>query len=271
MAGLNILYLGDVVGRPGRRAIRDHLPKYKEQNNIDFVVCNAENAAGGFGITQKICQELYGYGVDVITLGNHTFDKPEIENILATDRKVVRPLNYPPKTIGKGFRSYTLADGRKIGVINLMGRLFMEPGLDCPFQASRKLSRDMRIGDEYAAVVVDVHAETTSEKRCLGEVWDGKASLVVGSHTHTPTADAMILSQGTGYLSDAGMCGCYDKSSLGMKVETGLARFEQKGRLRLEVADGEGTMCGVALALDDEGKCTRITPVRLGGILQQAS
>lgn len=269
MSGLNILFLGDVVGRPGRQAIRDHLPALIKSEKIDFVVTNGENAAAGFGITQSICQELYDAGTNVITLGNHTWDKAEVEQILQTDHRLIRPLNYPPGTVGHGWRSYLTDGGKKIAVINLMGRLWMEPGLDCPFQASRALSFDVNL-DSYDAVIVDVHAETASEKRCLGHVWDGKASLVVGSHTHCPTADAHILPRGTGYMTDAGMCGDYN-SSLGMKVEGGLARFEKKGKHKLEVAEGEGTMCGVLVNLDENGKCKQIRPIRMGGILQQAS
>jgi len=269
MSGMTVLFLGDVVGKPGRKAIAEYLPDFRKKEGVDFVVCNAENAAAGFGINPKVAKEIYDAGVDVITLGNHTWDQNDTETMLAEDWKLLRPLNYPPNTAGQGYRVYPMPDGRKIGVVNLMGRLFMEPGLDCPFQASRKLMRDLRIGDGCDALVVDVHAEASSEKMCLGHIWDGKASLVVGSHTHTPSADARIMTGGTGYQSDAGMCGHYD-SSLGMSYPGALARFEKKGKVRLEVSVGEGTMCGTLVHLDDSGKCTAIRPIRIGGVLSQA-
>jgi hypothetical protein len=266
---MTLLFLGDVVGKPGRKAIADYLPALKEKEKIDFVICNAENAAAGFGINPKVAAELYAAGVDVITLGNHTWDQNDMEVMLAEDWRVLRPLNYPPNTAGQGWRVYPLPDGRQIGVVNLMGRLFMEPGLDCPFQASRKLMKDLRVGDGCDALVIDVHSEATSEKMCLAHVWDGKASLVVGSHTHTPTADERILDGGTGYHSDAGMCGHYN-SSLGMAYAGALGRFEKKGKVRLEVSHGDGTMCGTLARLGDDGKCTHIRPIRIGGVLSQA-
>lgn len=270
MSGMTILFLGDVVGKPGRKAIAEHLPAFREKEKIDFVICNAENAAAGFGITPGTAKELYDAGVDVITLGNHTWDQAETENMLNEDWKVLRPLNYPPNTLGKGWRLYPLPDGRQIAVVNLMGRLFMEPGLDCPFQASRTLMRDLRIGEGCDALVVDVHAEAASEKACLANLWDGKASLVTGSHTHVPTADERILDGGTGYHTDAGMCGHYN-SSLGMAYAPATARFEKKGKIRLEVAEGVGTMCGTLAKLDADGKCTHIRAIRIGGVITQAA
>lgn len=267
---LNILFLGDVVGKPGREAIATYLPKLKKDLDIHFVVCNAENAAGGFGITVDVANELYGYGIDVITLGNHTWDKPETPKQLETDWRMLRPLNYPPGTPGKGFHVYPAGEGRQVAVVNLMGRLFMEPGLDCPFQASQKLLNTLVMGQNCDAIIVDVHAETGSEKRCLGAVWDGKASLVTGSHTHVPTADAHIMPAGTGYQTDAGMCGAYENSSLGMSLQVGLARFTQKGKHKLATATGEGSMCGTFVKINEKGLCDEIRAIRLGGILEQA-
>lgn len=269
MPDLKILFLGDVVGEPGRRAITNHLPALKEQEGIHFVICNGENAAGGFGITTDTAQEMYLAGVDVITLGNHTWDKPGTEEQLAKDWKMLRPLNYPPGTPGAGQRVYPLGDGRQIAVVNLMGRLFMETNLDCPFQASEKLLQHLELGVNCSAIVVDVHAETASEKRCLGGIWDGRASLVVGSHTHCPTADAHIMPGGTGYQTDAGMCGNYN-SSLGMDLEKGTARFTRKGRVMLDIAKGEGTLCGTLATINDKGLCSAIRPIRIGPILENA-
>ena len=268
--GINVLFLGDVVGKPGRQAVCEHLPKLREELAIDFVVCNAENAAAGFGITPSTATELYNAGVDVITLGNHTWDKPETPAQLETDWHILRPLNYPPGTVGKGFHVYPLGDGRQIAVVNLMGRLFMEPNLDCPFQASWKLQENLQMGENCSAIIVDVHAETGSEKRCLGGIWDGYASLVVGSHTHIPTADTMVLPGGTGYHTDAGMCGCYDGTSLGMNLDYGIERFTRKGKIRLEVASGVGTLCGTFARLDARGLCEEVRPIRVGGVLQEA-
>lgn len=268
---LNILFLGDVVGKPGRQAIEKFLPKLKKDLAIDFVVCNAENAAGGFGVTPQVCKELYDYGVDVITLGNHTWDKPETPAQLESDWRLLRPLNYPPNTPGRGYHVYPAGGGRQVAVVNLMGRLFMEPGLDCPFQASQKALDTLRMGGNCDAIIVDVHAETGSEKRCLAAIWDGKASLVTGSHTHIPTADTMVMPGGTGYQTDAGMCGTYDNSSLGMSLDVGVARFTKKGKHKLTTASGEGTMCGTFVKLNEKGLCDEIRPIRMGGILSQAS
>lgn len=268
---LNILFLGDVVGKPGREAIASHLPKIKKELGIQFVVCNAENAAGGFGITAEVAKELYSYGIDVLTLGNHTWDKPETPQQLETDWRLLRPLNYPPQTAGRGFHVYPTGDGRQVAVVNLMGRLFMENGLDCPFQASQKLLNTLILGQNCDAIVVDVHAETGSEKRCLAAIWDGKASLVTGSHTHVPTADTHVMAGGTGFQTDAGMCGAYFGSSLGMSLEVGIARFTQKGKHKLEAATGEGTMCGTFVKLNHKGLCEEIRPIRMGGVLQQAN
>lgn len=269
MPGLNILFLGDVVGQPGRRAVADHLPGLRQKLKIDFVVCNAENAAGGFGITATTADELYAAGVDVITLGNHTWDKNETAGQLQADWRMLRPLNYPPGTPGQGQRIYPVGDGRQVAVINLMGRLFMEPGLDCPFQASHKLIDLLHLGKNCDAIIVDVHAETASEKRCLAGLWDGYASLVVGSHTHCPTADAHVMAGGTGFHTDAGMCGNY-ASSLGMDLERATARFTTKGKMLLEVAKGEGTLCGTFVKLNDKGLCASIKPIRIGPLLENA-
>lgn len=261
---LNVLFMGDIVGKPGRKAIVDHLPALKADLNIDFVIANAENAAHGFGITEGVAQELYRTGIDVITLGNHTFDQPETENLLVSDWRMLRPYNYPPHTAGVGYKAYPLPNGKQMGVVSLMGRLFMEHNLDCPFQASRKLMQDVRVGEGLDYLIVDVHAEAASEKRCLAALWDGKASAVVGSHTHVPTADTCIMDRGTGYHTDAGMCGYYN-SSLGMGFDGALGRFEKKGKIKLEVAEGQGTLCATFLTLGDNGLCTAIKPIRVGG------
>ena len=267
---LNILFLGDVVGRPGREAVGLHLPKLKDKLKLDFVVCNGENSAGGFGITTKTAQELYSYGVDVITLGDHTWDKPETAEHLKHDWRMLRPHNYPQGTPGKGFHVYPVGDGRQIAVVNLMGRVFInQNALDCPFQASQKLFETLKLGQNCDALIVDMHAEATSEKCCMGGFWDGHASLVVGTHTHIPTADAHIMPKGTGYQSDAGMCGVYKGSSLGADVDVGIKRFLQAGRFPLKPAEGEATVCGTFVQVGKNGLCQSVRPIRVGGDLQE--
>lgn len=268
---LNILFLGDVVGKPGRQAIGTYLPKLKQDLKIDFVICNAENAAGGFGITQKIATELYGYGVDVITLGDHAWDKDETAADIKNDWRMLRPLNFPEGTPGKGFHVYPVGDGRQIAVVNLIGQVFMGmSGLDNPFKAAEKLQKTLKLGENCNAIVVDMHAEATSEKCCMGSFWDGRASLVTGSHTHIPTADAYIMPKGTGYQTDAGMCGDYNGTSLGSQTEGALNRFLKGGRFKLKLAEGEATLCGTFASIGPDGLCLEVKPVRVGGALQKA-
>lgn len=268
---LNVLFLGDVVGRPGRQAITKHLPDLREKLKIDFVICNGENAAGGFGITPKTATELFNAGVDVITLGDHTWDKPETPDQLKKDWRMLRPHNFPKGTPGKGFHVYPIGDGRQIAVVNLMGRVFMnQNALDCPFQAAMALQETLQLGRNCDALIVDMHAEATSEKCCMGGLWDGKASLVTGSHTHIPTADAHIMPKGTGYQTDAGMCGVYKGSSLGADLESGIQRFTTAGRVPLKPAKGEGTLCGTFAKIGADGFCEDVRPIRVGGDLIEA-
>ncbi len=264
---MKLLYCGDVLGRSGREAVVKHLPTLRERLSLDFVVVNGENAAHGFGITQKICEEMFQAGVDVVTLGNHTWDQREIIPFLDADARVLRPLNYPKGTPGKGAGVYTASRGRKVLVMQVMGRLFMDP-LDDPFAAIEQELTRQRLGATVQAVIVDIHGEATSEKMSMGYFCDGRASLVVGSHSHVPTADAQILPGGTAYQTDAGMCGDYD-SVIGMKKEAATARFTRKvpGE-RLSPAEGEGTLCGVYVETNDQtGLAKRVCPVRVGGRL----
>lgn len=265
---MNILYLGDIVGRSGRTAAIAALPRLKRELKLDAVVVNGENAAHGFGITPKICEEFYAAGVDVLTTGNHVWDQRELIAYIDGDPRLIRPANFPRGTPGRGLSEATLPDGRKLLVIQVMGRLFLEP-LDDPFQVLEDVLSRYRLGATVAAIVVDVHAEATSEKMALGHVLDGRVSLVVGSHSHVPTADAQILPRGTAYLTDAGMCGDYD-SVIGMTKDLAISRFTRRvpGE-RLTPADGEATVCGVFVAADDRtGLAKTVHPVRLGGRLQ---
>ena len=268
---MRILFLGDVMGRSGREAVYQHLPDLRERLALDFVIVNAENAAHGFGLTERICNELFQAGADAITGGNHTWDRTEIIPVLEQERRLLRPLNLPRGTPGRGTAVFALPDGRRIKVVNLMCRLFMEL-LDCPFQAlDAELPPGPPRGNGFAAIVVDVHGEATSEKMALAHIADGRASLVVGTHTHVPTADAHVMSKGTAYQTDAGMCGDYD-SVIGMQKEAPINRFLRKMPTeRMLPAEGEGTLCGTFVeTVDTTGLAARVEPVRLGGILSPA-
>ena len=265
---MRLLFLGDVVGRPGRKAVTDRLPALRERWRLDCVVVNGENAAGGFGITESICDEILGAGADAVTLGNHSFDQREALVFIARQPRLVRPANYPPGTPGRGATIVETRSGVRILVVNVMGRLFID-ALDDPFAAVERELSACPLGEAADAVIVDVHAEATSEKQAFGVFLDGRASLVVGTHTHVPTGDHRILPGGTAYLTDAGMCGDYD-SVLGMQKEEPLRRFLQKTPgARLEAAQGEGTLCGIAVETNAAGLAVRVSAVRLGPHLEE--
>ncbi len=264
---MKVLFLGDVVGRAGRKAITRHLPKLRKDLDLDVVVCNAENMAGGFGITPATCQELYDAGVDVITLGNHSFDNPQGISAIENDERILRPVNYPPSTVpGRGAGLFEIK-GFRVLVINVLGRVFMD-SLDDPFQAVEKELSAAPLGEAADFVLVDMHAEATSEKNGMGYFCDGRASVVVGTHQHVPTADARILPGGTAYQTDAGMCGDYN-SVIGMDIEEPLHRFTKRMRQsRFTPASGDGTMCGVFVETDNRtGLAIKVEPVRIGGVL----
>ncbi len=264
---MKVLFCGDVVGRSGREAVLAHVPELRQRLALDFVFANGENAAGGFGITAAIAREFYAAGVDCITTGNHVWDQREIIPHIGGDPKLLRPVNYPKGTPGRGLGVYPMRGGRQVVVINVMTRLFMDP-LDDPFQALEAAMAQHRLGGGVAAILVDVHGEATSEKQALAHLVDGRASLVVGSHSHVPTADARVMPGGTGYQTDAGMCGDYD-SVIGMKKDVAMLRFVRKmpGE-RLTPAEGPGTLCAIYAELDDTtGLARRVAPVRLGGQL----
>jgi 2',3'-cyclic-nucleotide 2'-phosphodiesterase len=263
---VRILFCGDVVGSAGRACVIENLPRLRRELALDFIIVNGENAAAGFGITDKICGEFYAAGVDVITTGNHVWDRREIIPYIAGDPRLLRPANFPSGTPGNGSFVYAIGEGRRILVINVMARLFMDP-LDDPFAAVEAAVAEHPLAD-VQAIVVDFHGEATSEKMAMGHFVDGRASLVVGTHSHVPTADWQILPAGTGYQTDAGMCGDYD-SVIGMQKPAAVARFIRKmpGE-RLQVAEGAGTLCGVIVETDDAtGLARRIAPIRLGGRL----
>jgi hypothetical protein len=264
-----LLFCGDIVGRPGRAAVADHLAGLRKRLALDFVVANGENAAGGFGITGKICQELFEAGVDAITGGNHIWDQREVLSYIDGEPRLLRPQNYPASTPGRGSGLFTAPKGRKVLVMSVMGRLFMD-ALDDPFACVERELAKHRLGAGAQAIILDVHAEATSEKMAMGHAVDGRVSLCVGTHTHVPTADTMILPGGTAYQSDAGMCGDYD-SVIGMDKAVPIARFTRRlPTERLSVARGEGTLCAVFVETDDKtGLALRAEPVRVGGRLTE--
>ncbi|MBI2256958.1 MAG: TIGR00282 family metallophosphoesterase [Proteobacteria bacterium] len=267
---MNLLFLGDLVGRAGRDVVVDNLPKLRRDLAVDFVVANVENAAGGFGVTQKLLNELFAAGVDCATTGNHVWDQKETVAFIGSEPRLLRPLNFPLGTPGKGAGVFQTARGKKVVVANLMGRLFMDP-LDDPFAAAELLLKTYRLGGNADAILFDFHGEATSEKMAFGHFLDGRASFVVGTHTHVPTADHMILEKGTAYQSDAGMCGDYD-SVIGMEKANPILRFTRKlPTERLSPANGAGTLCGVLVETDEtSGLARRIAPVRVGGKLEAA-
>lgn len=267
---MKLLFLGDLVGRAGRDVVVERLPSLRRDLDVDFVVANVENAAGGFGITQKLAAELFAHGVDCATTGNHVWDQKETVSFIGGEPRLLRPQNFPAGTPGRGAHVYQTQKGKKVLVANLMGRLFMDP-LDDPFAAAEALLKTYRLGGNVDAILFDFHAEATSEKMAFGHFVDGRASFVVGTHTHVPTADHMVLEKGTAYQSDAGMCGDYD-SVIGMEKTIPVQRFTRKlPTERLSPANGAGTLCGVLVELDDSsGLARRIDPVRMGGKLSSA-
>ncbi|QFU15465.1 TIGR00282 family metallophosphoesterase [Microvirga thermotolerans] len=267
---MRLLFLGDVVGRSGRNAVIERLPALRDRWRLDFVAINGENAAGGFGITEAICDELIQAGADAVTLGNHSWDQRETLVFIERQPRLLRPVNYPPGTPGRGANLIETAAGQRVLVVNVMGRLFMD-ALDDPFAAVDRELDACPLARVADAVVVDVHAEATSEKEAMGHYLDGRASLVVGTHTHVPTADHRVLAGGTAYMSDAGMCGDYD-SVLGMQKEESIRRFLQKTPgPRMEPGLGEATLSGIAVETDDRtGLAVRVAALRLGPHLEES-
>jgi len=266
---LNILIFGDIVGKAGRKAVFDHLPTLREKLKIDFVVANGENAAHGFGITEQICASMYELGVDVITTGNHIWDQREIMNYIDNDPRLLRPLNFPKGTPGAGLGVYFSAKGKRVLVLNLMGCLFMD-SLDDPFAKVQESLKDFDLGVDVDAIIVDFHGEASSEKQAMGCILDGLVTVIIGTHTHVPTADHQVLPKGSAYQTDIGMTGDYN-SVIGMKKEVAVERFMTKvSKGRLEPAEGPATLCGVFVETDDlTGLANKISPLRIGGSLSQ--
>ena len=266
---MRILFFGDVMGRSGRDGLLKHLPSLKATHKPDVVIVNGENAAAGHGISVKIAQEFFAAGVTCITTGNHVWKQKEMLTHIDTMPNLLRPLNYPDSTPGRGSYLHSLPDGRKILITHLMGQMGIQPTLDDPFLAAEKFFAAQRLGQTANAIFLDFHAEVTSEKVAMGQFLDGRVSAVIGTHTHIPTADEHVLAKGTAYQTDAGMCGDFD-SVIGMKKELAVWRFTHKtpGE-RLVPAEGEATLCGTLITTNDKtGLAESILAVQVGGCLK---
>ena len=268
---MKILFLGDVMGRAGRAAVAERLPKLRTDWGLDFVVVNGENASSGAGLTPDHAKDLLTAGADCLTLGDHAFDQKDMLQFIETEPRILRPLNYAKVAPGKGARLFTATGGRKVLVTQALGQVFMKRPFDDPFSAVEAVLKTHPLGGMAQAIIVDMHAEATSEKMAMGHWCDGRASLVVGTHTHVPTGDAQILPAGTAYLTDAGMCGDYN-SVIGMDKAEPLRRFiTGMPKTRFEPATGEATLSGVYVETDDRtGKAKRVVMVRVGGRLQES-
>ncbi len=269
---MKILFLGDVMGRAGRTAIREQLPKLRADWRLDFVVVNGENASHGAGLTAAHAKLLFEAGADCVTLGDHAFDQKDMMQAIEADSRILRPLNYAKAAPGRGHRLFTDGRGRKVLVAQVLGQVFMKRAFDDPFHAVDTVLRAHPLGGQAQAVILDVHCEATSEKMAMGHFCDGRASLVVGTHTHVPTGDAQILPNGTAYMTDAGMCGDY-LSVIGMDKAEPLRRFVTgMGKTRFSPAEGPATLSGVYVETDDRtGRAVTCRMVRQGGRLQEAA
>ncbi|MBF0344291.1 MAG: TIGR00282 family metallophosphoesterase [Nitrospirae bacterium] len=259
---MKILVIGDIIGKPGRQLVKTILPELVSKEQIDFVIANGENSAGGFGITEKTANELFNYGVDCITTGNHVWDKKDIIQYISRNERLLRPLNYPPGVPGYGSYIYVLKDKTKVAVINLTGRVFMT-SVDCPFRTV--LPEVQRLSKETSVIIVDMHGEATSEKLALGYYLDGKVSAVIGTHTHVQTADERILPKKTAYLTDVGMTGPIH-SIIGVKVEQIIEKFLLQMPMRYEVAGGECVFSAAIIDINkDNGRAAAIKRLMLTG------
>ena len=265
---MRILFLGDVVGRSGRGALAEGLAQLRAELAVDFAIVNAENASGGMGLTVADAQAILAAGADCLTLGDHAFDQPEMLAGIEAEPRILRPLNFARAAPGQGARVFVTAAGRRVLVAQALGQVFMKRPFDDPFSAVAAALQAHPLGGAVDAAVIDIHAEATSEKTAMGHWCDGRASLVVGTHTHIPTADARILTGGTAYLTDAGMCGDYD-SVIGMDKAEPMRRFiSQMPKGRFEPARGPATLCGVLVETDERtGRAVSVAPVRRGGLL----
>lgn len=268
---MKLLFLGDVMGRTGRAAIAERLPSLRADWGLDFIVVNGENASSGAGLTPEHAKVILQAGADCVTLGDHAFDQKDMLSFIETEPRIVRPINFSKVAPGRGHKVFTATQGRRVLVTQVLGQVFMKRPFDDPFSAVEGVLKAHTLGASVQATIVDVHAEATSEKMAMGHWCDGQASLVVGTHTHVPTGDAMILPGGTAYLTDAGMCGDYD-SVIGMEKLEPLRRFiTGMPKARFEPANGPATLSGVYVETDDRtGKAQVVKMIRNGGRLQDA-
>ncbi len=269
---MRILFLGDVMGRSGRTAVTEHLPRLRADWRLDFVVVNGENATSGVGLSAAHAKALFEAGADVVTLGDHAFDQKDMLAHADAESRIIRPLNYARGAPGRGVGVFGATQGRKVMVAQVLGQVFMKRAFDDPFSAIDECLRRYPMGGQVQASLIDMHCEATSEKMAMGHFCDGRASVVVGTHTHVPTADAMVLPRGTAYLTDAGMCGDYD-SVIGMDKVEPMRRFVTgMGKDRFSPAMGPATLCGLYVETDDRtGMALRAIAVRQGGALPQAA
>lgn len=257
---MNILFIGDVVGKPGIQALKEHLPALKERHSPELVIANAENAAGGFGLTPQVSEEMFQMGIDVLTSGNHIFDKKEIIEHLGKNQRILRPANYPGSTPGSGSFLTITSGGHYVGVLNLMGRVFID-SIDCPFKKADEEIEKLR--KKAKIIFVDMHAEVTSEKVAMGHYLDGRVSAVVGTHTHIQTADDCILPKGSAYLTDAGMTGPVN-SVIGITREIAISRFLTRLPRRMETCSNPGQVNGALISIDPKsGRATAIERINI--------
>jgi len=253
---MNLLFIGDIFGSPGRSFLKELLPRLREEYEVDLAIANGENAAGGVGLTGAVAEEIFAAGVDVITSGNHIWNQKEIYPLLDTDERILRPGNYPPGAPGRGSAVYRARDGTAVGVINVCGRIYSSHNLDCPFRAL-----DAEIAKTRAStpvIVIDFHGEATSEKVAAGWHVDGRASALLGTHTHVQTADELILPGGTAYISDVGMTGSYDEGVIGADREAVLKYFLTQLPVRIKPAGGKRQFSAVCCTINSAGRAERI-------------
>jgi metallophosphoesterase (TIGR00282 family) len=255
---MNLLFIGDIVGRPGRAALKHALPALAERWHAGIVVANGENAAAGFGITPSVAQEIFAAGVDVITTGNHVWNKKEAEQLVAQDARVLRPANYPPTAPGRGVGVFHSREGTAVAIVNLCGRVFMDC-IDCPFREAERQVEQLQ--SQARVIVVDMHAEATSEKVAMGSMLDGQVSAVIGTHTHVQTSDAQVMAGGTAYITDIGMVGPRD-SVLGIEAQVIIKRFLNRMPAKFELARGPVVIGAAVVDIDeDSGRARSIRPI----------
>ncbi len=260
---MKLLFCGDVVGRSGRDAVKRFVPKLRAEHGLDAVIVNVDNASGGFGVSGESIRDFKGNGIDVLTGGDHVFDQKDAPSLLGNETWLLRPHNFPPSVPGSGCKLFTLPNGKKLLVLHLLGQVFHREYLDSPFTCADAALKPYTLGGNVDAILVDMHAEATSEKQAMGHYLDGRVSAVVGSHTHVPTADARILPGGTAFQTDCGMCGDYN-SIIGFEPTGPMQNFLQKFRkVRMEPASGKGTLAGAIIELKENGLAASITPVQI--------